>query len=43
MFSFLMSQWRPDPPPVDMEALDTAVIHAESQGRDTYVLMNDYM
>lgn len=37
MFSFLMSQWRPDPPSVDTEALDIAVIQAESQGRDTYV------
>ncbi|XP_019863187.1 PREDICTED: LOW QUALITY PROTEIN: histone-lysine N-methyltransferase 2B-like, partial [Amphimedon queenslandica] len=32
MFSFLMSQWRPDPPKPDPEALDMAVIQAECQG-----------
>ena len=32
MFSFLKSQWRPDPPEPDLEALDMAVIQAECQG-----------
>ena len=32
MFSFLMSQWRPDPPKPDLEALDNAVVQAECQG-----------
>lgn len=32
MFSFLMSQWRPDPPQPDPEAVDMAVLHAEYQG-----------
>ena len=28
----LVSQWRPDPPEPDLEALDMAVIQAECQG-----------
>ena len=35
MFSFLMSKWRPLPPPVDLEALDMAIIQAECQGNTT--------
>lgn len=32
MFSFLMSDHRPPPPDIDIDALEVALIHAESQG-----------
>ena len=35
----LVSQWRPDPPEPDLEALDMAVIQAECQGTSNMSVM----